>query len=116
MTGRRIYYANDTILIAANSATENRSLAEVEKMSAQYSLLLNRSRCCFIVIKFSDGQKLRRVEETTYLGHQISEGMDIKREIHYKMQRTLRLWFSLEKSWAAITGSTKWKLQVHHAN
>lgn len=67
------------------------------------------------VIKFSDGQKLRRVEETTNLGHQITEGMDVKHEIQHKMQQTLRPWLKLKKFWTAIICSMKWRLQAYHA-
>lgn len=83
---QRLYYADETILIAASTATANRLVAEVENISAQYCWLLNRNGCCFTfmngnnVSKFSDGPKLRRVEETTHLGHHITEGMDVKHE------------------------------------
>ena len=118
---QRVYYADDTILIATNTAAANRLLAEVEKVSAQFGLNLNRNKCCYIsmngnnVIKFADGQRLSRVEETTYLGHQITEGMDVRHEIHHKMHQTLKVWFKLESFWKIVACSTKWKLQVYDA-
>ena len=67
------------------------------------------------VIKFPDGQKMERVEETTYLGHQITQQMDVKHEINHKMSQTLRTWFKLETFWKAVGCTTKWKLQVYDA-
>ena len=82
---RRIYYADETVLIA-----------EVEGVSKQFGLRLNRNTCCYIiyiiyicmngnVAKFPDGQKLNRVEKTTYPGHQITQEMDVKHVIHHKI-------------------------------
>ena len=67
------------------------------------------------VIKFADGQKLSRMEEITYLGHEITEGMDVRHEIHHKMHQTLKVWFKLESFWKTVACSTKWKLQVYDA-
>ena len=72
---QRVYYADDTILIATNTTAANRTLMEVENVSQQYGLRLNRNKCCYIsmngnnVVKFPDGQVLNRVGEATYLGH-----------------------------------------------
>ena len=46
--------------------------------------------CVFIVFP-SDGTKLRRVEGTPCLGHQITERMHIRYEIQHKMNQTLSL-------------------------
>ena len=70
---QRVYYADDTILIATNTTAANRILMEVENVSQQYGLRLNRNKCCYIsmngnnVVKFPDGQVLKRVGEATYL-------------------------------------------------
>ena len=105
---QRIYYADDTVLISTNTAAANRLLAEVEGVSKQFGLHLNRNKCCYIsmndnnVIKFPDGQKLNRVEETTYLGH-------------HKMHQTLKTWFKLDTFWKTTVCSNRWKLQVYDA-
>ena len=117
----RVYYADDTILITTSTRAANKQLAEVERVSLQFGLKLNRGKCNYIsmngnnVIKFPDGQKMERVEETTYLGHQITKQMDVKHEINHKMSQTLRTWFKLETFWKAVDCTTKWKLQVYDA-
>ena len=65
------------------------------------------------VIKFADGQKLNRVEETTHLGHQITQEMDVKHEIQHKMHQTLKMWFDLDTFWKTTVCSNRWKLQVY---
>ena len=94
---QRICYADDTVLISTNAAAANR-------------LLLNGNN----VVKFPDGQKLNRVEETTYLGHQIMPEMDMKHEIQHKMHQTLKTWFKLDTFWKTTICSTRWKLQVYY--
>ena len=117
----RVYYADDTILIATSTRAANKQLPEVERVSLQFGLKLNRGKCNYIsmngnnVIKFPDGQKMERLEETTYLGHQITQQMDVKHEINHKMSQTLRTWFKLETFWKAVDCTTKWKLQVYDA-
>ena len=104
-----IFFADDIALISTNTAAANRLLlAEVEGVSKQFGLHLNRNKCCYIsmngnnVIKFPDGQKLNRVEETTYLGH-------------HKMHQTLKTWFKLDTFWKTTVCSNRWKLQVYDA-
>ena len=38
----RVYYADDTVLLATNTYTANRILWAVERISKQFGLLLNR--------------------------------------------------------------------------
>ena len=103
----RVYCSDDTILIATNTTAANRILMEVENVSQQYGLRLNGSKCCFIsmngndVVKFPDGQALNTVEET-YLGHQITEGMDVRHEIQHKMVQTFRTWYKLTPFWTTV--------------
>ena len=67
------------------------------------------------VIKFADGTRLARVNEATYLGHQITQVMDIRHEINHKMHQTLKLWYRLNTFWRAINCPKHWKLQVYDA-
>jgi len=108
-------------LISTNATAANRWLAEVDGVSKQFGPHLNRNKCCYIsvngsnVIKFADGQKLNRVEETTHLGHQITQEMDVKHEIQHKMHQTLKMWFELDTFWKTTVCSNRWKLQVYDA-
>ena len=60
-------------------------------------------------------RKLNRVEETTYLGHQIKQEMDVQHEIQHKMHQTLKTWFKLDTFWKTTVCSPRWKLQVYDA-
>ena len=94
-----ILYADGTVLISINTAAANRLLAEVGGVPKQFGLCLNRNKCCSIsmnfmnsndnVVKFPDGQKLNRVEETIYLGHEITQEIYVKHKIQHKMHQTL---------------------------
>ena len=114
-----IFFADDIALISTNTAAANRLLAEVRGVSKQFGLRLNRNKCCYIsmngnnVVKFPDGQKLNRVEETTYHGHQVTQEMDVKHEIQHKMHQTLKTWFKLDTFWKTTVCSTRCKLHVY---
>ena len=118
---QRVYSADDTILIATNTMATNRRLMEVENVSQKYGLRRNRNKCRYIsmsgdnVVTFPDGQVLNRVKETTYLGHQITEGMDVRHEIQGKMVQTFKTWYKLTPFWTTVVCSRKWKLQVFDA-
>ena len=69
----RIYYADDTVLLATNTYSANRILWAVERVSLQFGLELSRGKCSYIAmngnnnLRFADGTKLCRCTETTYL-------------------------------------------------
>ena len=65
-------------------------------------------------VKFPDGQVLSRVEETTYLGHQIREGMDVRHEIQHKMVQTVKTWYKLTPVWTTVVCSKTWRLQYKY--
>ena len=98
----RIYYADDTVLLATNTYSANRILWAVERVSLQFGLKLNRGKCSYIAmngnnnLRFADGTKLCRRTETTYLGHHITQSMNIRQEIGYIMQQTMAAWTKLK--------------------
>ena len=110
----RIYYADDTLLVTTNSRAANNLLHKVEIVSQQYGFSLKRDECSYIamngdnVVKFHDGTRLKRVTEATYLGHQITQQMDVKHEVSHKMQQTIITWKKLDMFWKADCCSTKW--------
>ena len=67
------------------------------------------------VIRFADGTRLARVKEATYLGHQITQAMDIRLEINHKMHQTLKLWYCVNTYWKALNCPRHWKLQIYDA-
>ena len=116
---QRICYVDDIVLISSNTASANRLFAEVEGVSKQFGLRLNRNKCCYIflngnnVVKLPDGQKLNRVEETT--PNHIGNGRETR--VQHKMHQTLKTWFKLDTFWKTAVCSTRcrWKLQVYGA-
>ena len=117
----RVYFADDTLLISTNTQAANNLLHEVEAVSAQFGLRLNREKCCYVamnghnVVKFADGTRLKRVNEATYLGHQITQAIDIRHEINHKMHDTLKVWYKLTSFWKAVQCPAHWKLHVYDA-
>ena len=72
-------------LITTSSYAADRLLKEIEEVSMQYGLCLNRGKCCFMAmngnnqVNFHDGVKLQRKTETVvYLGHHFSQPMNIR--------------------------------------
>jgi hypothetical protein len=72
-------------LITTSSYAADRLLKEIEEVSMQYGLRLNRGKCCFMAmngntqVNFHDGVKLQRKTETVvYLGHHFSQPMNIR--------------------------------------
>ena len=67
------------------------------------------------IIKFADGTRLTRVNETTYTGHQITQAMDIRHELNHKMHQILKVWFKLSAFWNSVNCPKHWKLHVYDA-
>ena len=117
----RVYYADDTLITTTCTKACNNLLHEIKKISAQFGLRLNRDKCSYIamngniIIKFADGTRLKRVNEATYLGHHITQAMDIRHEINHKMHQTLKLWFKLNAFWKSVDCPKHWKLHVYDA-
>ena len=117
----RVYYADDTRIIATCTQACHNLLHEIEKVSAQFGLRLNREKCSYVaidgnkIIKFADGTRLTRVNEATCLGHQTNQAMDIRHEINRKMHQTLKLWFKLNAFWKSVNCPKHWRLHVYDA-
>ena len=117
----RIYYADDTVLLATNTYSANRILWAVERVSLQFGLKLNRGKCSYIAmngnnnLRFADGTKLCRCTETTYLGHHITRSMNMRQEIGYRMQQTMAAWTKLKPFWKASNCTVGWRLRVYQA-
>ena len=117
----RIYYADDTVLLTTNTYAANRILWAVERISKQFGLLLSRSKCSYIamngndVIKFDDGTKLKRCTECTYVGHHITQSLNVRQEVGQRMQQTMKNLVKLKPFWKAANCTIRWKLRVYQA-
>ena len=60
---RAMHYADDTLIITTCTQACKNLLHEIEKVSAQFGLRLNRDKCSYIamngnnIIKFADGTR-----------------------------------------------------------
>ena len=114
----RVYYADDTVLLATNTYA---ALWAVERISKQFGLLLNRGKCSHIamngnnVIRFADGARLTKRTECTYLGHHIAQSLNARQEVGQRMQQTMKTWFKLKPFWQAANCTARWRLRVYHA-
>ena len=116
-----VYYADDTILFSRSNRGLNELLSLTEQVSKQYGLRLNGGKCVAIPrnndgsIHFADGTALTKSFETTYLGNELNQEVNIQHEILSKIQEVRRTWFKLSSYWKATTASKKWKLIVFNA-
>ena len=116
-----VYYADDTILFSQSNRGLNQLLSLTERISHQYGLNLNKSKCVAIPmnndgnIHFHDGTLLTQNYEATYLGNEINREVNIKHEILNRMQEVRCTWFKLSAYWKATRASKKWKLIVFDA-
>ena len=121
LTFDRIYYADDTVLVTTNTYAANRILWAVERVSLQFGLRLNREKCSYMAIngnnqiRFADGTRLTRCSESTYLGHHITQSMNMRQEVGYRMQQTMAAWTKLKPFWKACNCTDGWKLRVYQA-
>ena len=104
MTFQELLYADDTLVIAKNTQTAKDYLRYIEEESEYYNIKLNRDKCVCITynrnnqITFADGQKLKSVDETIYLGTQISK-RDWNQSTHLEHNAdTEKTWLVLETS------------------
>ena len=78
----------ETLQIIAQSmlATTPRILWAIARISKQLGILLNRGKCSYVamngnnVIRFADGTRLTKCAECTYLGHHITQSLNVRQE------------------------------------
>ena len=121
MTFQELLYADDTLVIAKNTQTAKDYLRYIEEESEYYNIKLNRDKCVCITynrnnqITFADGQKLKSVDETIYLGTQISKRVNPKIEINRRISSPMPILKRLDLFWKQARVPTKWKIQVFNA-
>ena len=98
-------YADDTIIVGTDSRRLNADLAELETAAELYGLRLNKKKCVLLAmyhapdVRFKDGTKVKKVEEALYLGLQLSDSMDMTKEINMRIRSTMSTWKALGESW-----------------
>ena len=66
-------------------------------------------------ITFADGQRVKIVDETIYLGMQINKRVDPKIEINRRISSTMPILKRLDLFWKQARVPTKWKMNVFNA-
>ena len=86
-----VVYADDTICVSKDTKTLNRHLARIEKHGRRYGLKLNKGKCELITnvenadVKFTDGTKVTRKDEATYLGCCLNSKSDVSKEVNKRI-------------------------------
>ena len=66
-------------------------------------------------IHFENNDPLERCYDTTYLGNELNNEVNIKHEISNKIHEVRKTWFKLMPYWKATSASKKWKLVIYDA-
>ena len=90
--------ADDTILIGKNHKEVQKVLQEIEDISKEYGLTLNKEKCIHSRInnnsrvEFSDIMMMATEGDTTYLGAQLNSKCDITRDLSMKIGVATQIW------------------------
>ena len=118
---QELLYADDTLILAKSAHSAKKFLHIIEKESQYLQLNLNKDKCSFIsfnchgTIQFSDGERMKSVEEATYLGMSVTSNHDPRHEIRKRISATMPVLKKLDIFWLKAQCSRKWKLIAYNA-
>lgn len=121
MNFQELLYADDTLIVAKNTKNAKELIRYIEEESAYYNMKLNRDKCVCITfnknnqVTFADGEPIKNVDETIYLGTQITKKVDPKTEINRRISQTMPTLKKLDLFWKQARVPNKWKIQVFNA-
>ena len=121
MNFKELLYADDTLIVAKNTKNAKELIKYIEEESAYYNMRLNRDKCVYITfnknnrVTFADGEPMKNVDETIYLGTQITKNVDPKNEINRRISQTMPTLKKLDLFWKQARVPNKWKIQVFNA-
>ena len=121
MNFQELLYADDTLIVAKNTQNAREVIRYIEEESAYYNMRLNRDKCVCITfnknnqVTFADGEPIKNVDETIYLGTQITKKADPKTEINRRISQTMPTLKKLDLFWKQARVPSKWKIQVFNA-
>ena len=111
-----LYNAHDTILFSTDYRALNGLLKLTEATSGKYGLRLSKNKCMAIQMKKNGMVHFENNEpvlEAMYLGNEISNDANIKRELLNKMQEVRKTCYKLLPYWKATNESIKRQLYTH---
>ena len=89
-----VVYADDTICISKSEMAMNGLLAAIEVEGSKYGMRLNKSKCEYLKfgqagnVKFSNGERVKQMEEVKYLGCLLNSKGDPGREIGKRIKNS----------------------------
>ena len=116
-----VLYADDTILFSTDTKAMNRMIARIESESHKYGLQLNYGKCELVHnfphanVHFQDGTPLKRVQEAKYLGCDLNERANIRKELNKRMGKCRTVLQKLHVFWRHSDCSVRFKIQVADA-
>ena len=114
----KLFYADDTIIMAKTAEAVEIVLHRIEQESNKYSPKLNQNKCVHIQmnaierIHFQEGNAAPIQTQADYLGGRIKNTGDHKPELQHRIATT---WSTLKKPdllWGKSTASITWKIKV----
>ena len=90
MNFTEILYADDTICVSCNAEAMQEQLLAIEYHGAKYGMHLNKKKCEVMTnskanVHSADCSKVLQKEEVKYLGCEINQATDYKRELGKRM-------------------------------
>ena len=88
-----VFYADDTIVTSRSKAACEELLEQIERISGQYGLKLNKDKCVNLNMNteeqqtFRGGQQLVAAEEATYLGDTLNRRANAAQEVDKQIQQ-----------------------------
>ena len=107
-----VLYADDTILCSTTESSAQKLLHRVEEISALFGLNLNKDKCDAIStnpnsggIRFINGEKVKRKNETKYLGCKLNYKSDLNVELGKRISETTYTWKNLNHFGNTVTAA-----------
>ena len=116
-----VLYAGDTILIGKSHKEVQKVLQEIEKVSKEYGLTLNKEKCIHLRIdnnnrvEFRDKMIMPTEEDTTYLEAQLNSKCDITKDLNMNIEAATQIWTKLDKLLKSTNNRLRDKINVYNA-
>jgi hypothetical protein len=117
----RLFYADDTIVMASTAEAAEIVLHKIQYESHKYALKLNETKCIHIQmngiqrIHYNNGNAVPIKEQAEYLGGKIKNDSSYKMEIQSRIGATWGTLRKLDLLWGKSQASISWKLLVFDA-
>ena len=117
----KLFYADDTIIMAKAAESVEIILRRIELESSKYALKLNQNKCIHIQmnaierIHVMEGNVVPIQTQADDLGGTIKNTGDHKPELKHRIKATWATFRKLDLLWGKSTANVKWKIRVYDA-